>query len=391
VQELSAAGFYQSEEVASRYEHGRTARVFLKDPLRILSYLERGEVSFQIPLYSFLDWIYSERLVRYTSPVLHGEILDIACGTSYVYRSLMEDGWKGRVSGFDSSEAMLAEGTRRINGMLYGGQVPFETLGRLYLYKDRLGREVLDFGLPADLADRDSLIYMRDHRRLGDATAPLPDGFTTVTAFSGPLCFFPRADQLGLLAQMLSGTAKYASLQFKNAAFYSMNSSPSLVKEIGGLIEHLIENRVIDSYAYLQSIDYTTKNMLPAIGVDAAVEHEVGGFCHYPVSLEAVLETAEELGFTMLCGGSMGFASETFFELLRRRYAEAVKSPTAMREFFLIMAGVDEYFCTKLIWGENLHLTLVRRSEASFTESEYLFEKPYRLAYVARTDGEREV
>lgn len=390
MQGFSAAKFYQSAKIVSRYEHGRTARLFIKNPVRVLSYLEHAKLRFQIPLYTFLDWIYRERLVRYTAPVLYGKILDVGCGTSYVYRSLIENGWKGKVSGLDSSQAMLAEGTRAIDAMLHSAAINFETLGHLYLFKDSLGREVLDSNPPVFVADKESLIYLKDHRTVADLTTSLPEGFSTITAFAGPLCFFPVAEQRRLLANILSRSAKYAALQFKNAAFYSMNSSPSLLKEMAGLIEHLIDHHIVDSYAYLQSLSYTPQIQLPALAPSAAIEHEVGGFFHYPLSLTEIIELANQVGFTVLCSGSMGFASETFFELFRRRYAETAQNPAEMREFFLIMAGVDEYFCTKLIWGENLHITFVRRSEASFTTSDYSFEQPYRIAYVARSDGERE-
>ncbi|MET0622784.1 MAG: class I SAM-dependent methyltransferase [Pyrinomonadaceae bacterium] len=358
--------------------------------MRVLSYLERGEVGFQVPLYSLLDWIYNERLVRYTGPVLHGEILDVACGTSYVFRSLIEGGWKGRVSGFDISKAMLAEGTGCINQMLRRAEAPCERRGALHLYRDGLGRDVVDFGPPVNLVDQDSLVYLRDHRQIADAAAGVEGDFSTVTAFSGPLCFFPPAEQMRLLARLLSGARKYTSLQFKNAAFYLMNSSTALVREIAGLIEWLFEKNVVDSYAYLHSVGYKPETALPTLDSSVAVAHEVGCFSHYPVSLDAVLEAADELGFTALRRGSMGFASETFFGLFRRRYAQAATNPARAREFFQIMLGVDEYFCSDLVWGENLHLTLVRRSEASFQEADYRFELPYRLDYVARDDAGEE-
>jgi SAM-dependent methyltransferase len=387
VQGFSAAKFYQSEKIVNRYEQGRTARLFIKNPLRVLSYLEHDKLRFNIPLYTFLDWIYRERLVRYTAPVLYGKILDVGCGTSYVYRTLIENGWKGKVSGLDSSKAMLTEGTRAIDEMMNGAAIAFERLGHLYLFKDSLGREVLDSNSPVVLADKESLIYLKQHRALGDLTTGPLDGFSTITAFAGPLCFFPVVEQRRLLANILSSSAKYVTLQFKNAAFYAMNSSASLVKEIAGLIEHLIDHQIVDSYAYLQSLFYTPQNLLPALAPDAAIEHEVGGFYHYPLSLTEIIELTDQVGFTVLCSGSMGFASETFFELFRRRYAETAQNPAAMRKFFLIMAGVDEYFCTRLVWGENLHLTFVRKSDATFTTFDYSFEQPYRIAYVARSDG----
>jgi SAM-dependent methyltransferase len=387
VQGFSAAKFYQSEKIVNRYEQGRTARLFIKNPLRILSYLEHDKLRFNIPLYTFLDWIYRERLVRYTAPVLYGKILDVGCGTSYVYRTLIENGWKGKVSGLDSSQAMLTEGTRAIDAMTNGTAITFEKLGNLYLFKDSLGREVLDSSPPLFLANKESLIYLKQHRTLGDLTTGLPDSFSTITAFAGPLCFFPAAEQRRLLANILSRSAKYAALQFKNAAFYAMNSSPMLVKEIAGLIEYLIDHHIVDSYAHLHSLAYTPQISLPALAKGAAIEHEVGGFFHYPLSITEIIEIADQLGFTIVCSGSMGFASETFFELFRRRYAETAQNPAAMREFFLIMAGVDEYFCTRLVWGENLHVTFVRKSDATFTTFDYSFEQPYRIAYVARSDG----
>jgi SAM-dependent methyltransferase len=387
VQAFSAAKFYQSEKIVNCYEQGRTARLFIKNPLRVLACLEHDKLSFQIPLYTFLDWIYRKRLVRYTAPVLYGKILDVGCGTSYVYRTLIENGWKGKVSGLDSSQAMLTEGTRVIDAMLNDAAISFETLGNLYIFKDSLGREVLDSSPPVLVADKESLVYLKQHRTFGDLTTALPEGFSTITAFAGPLCFFPVAEQRQLLTNILSRSAKYAALQFKNAAFYSMNSSPSLLKEIAGLIEHLIDYHIVDSYAYLQSLSYTPQIRLPALAPSAAIEHEVGGFFHYPLSLTEIIELANQLGFTVLFSGSMGFASETFFDLFRRRYTETAQNPAEMREFFLIMAGVDEYFCTKLIWGENLHITFVRRSDTTFTTFDYSFEQPYRIAYMARSDG----
>jgi SAM-dependent methyltransferase len=377
----SPASFYSEVHIATKYEKGRIERTFIKDPLHVLTCLETHALDIQIPLHSFLDWIYNFRLKKYLADVLYGEILDIGCGTSYVYRSLILDGWKGKVTGFDISQAMLDEGTQRIDKMFIEKNILLEKNGDIFVYADALGRKTIDTQLPISVLDKDTLLFLKQNRYVGDVQGSFKNSYDTITGFAGPICFFNSVEQQDILGKILSNSKKYASLQFKNSSFYAMNANQKVVNKMAGLIKYIYDNKIVDSFAFLCSLDFPDfKDIETQDMPQISIKHEVGGFLHYPTSLQNIEAWSNHYGFNIIKFGSMGFASETFYYLFKEYYEKAA-SYSALKDFFLTMFGIDEFFCQKMIFGENLHVTFVRKQNVNFAGFNYCFDQPYRTDY----------
>ncbi len=246
--------FYTTVATVERYERGRSGRAYVRHlPEILLVGVNRRQVV-DLPLYVFFDWIYNQRMRELTRWVLSGSILDVGCGTSYFYRNLFEEGWRGQVSGCDVSSSMLDEGSRQVHELGQRCESMASDDG-LYRYTDRLGRLAIDVRPPLLELDQESATHLLNNRFVRGVEDLPPGIFDTITAFSGPLCFFPVDEQEAFFVSMTQRANRYLSLQLKNQSFHAMNISAETVGKLAGLIRHIFERKSLDSYGFLQSVD----------------------------------------------------------------------------------------------------------------------------------------
>ncbi len=372
--------FYQSRQVVEQYETGRSDRIFVADLPRLLAVGRHYGFAEQLPLYAIFDWIYGDRLRRISDDVLHGRILDLGCGTSYFYRALITGGWRGTVCGIDVSPAMITEGSRRLRH-LRAWKAPRTSADRgQYRFRDALGRTALGVVPPLDLVNADSVDHLLQNRTVGDAERLPPDVYATVTSFSGPFCFYQRDRQRSMVLQACDRASHAVSLQFKNAGFHAMNKSGTAVAAIAAIADHVLRNTIEDSYAYLRSIGFRPP-AITAVDGDSEIPHEVGGFAYYTTTLDDVLCWFAEAGFVPIRIGTMGFSSQTFYELITPHYAAFAGDPGRLAAFVRSVVGIDEYFCSDLLLGDNLQITAVRRVVADMPAVTYRPTGTYRHGY----------
>lgn len=375
--------FYQSSHVVQNYENGRIQRVFIKNLPEVLHHNVITDSHIEVPLYSFFDWIYNTRVRSLTSNVLYGSILDVACGTSYFYRSLMQDEWIGTVTGYDISQTMIDEGTQRLMELSRDEEITATQNGNFYYYLDGLGRKIIDIYPPVFCVHKDSVLHLLENRFvLGVEDLP-SKRFSTITAFSGPLCYFPIQQQEQLFYTMLSRAEKYLSIQFKNSAFHIMNCSPNIIKKIAGVIRYIFDNEILDSFAFLEAIDYKIE-IIENGDSYKQTNHEVGQFPYHLSSVDILNKWIQNSDFLPIGIGTMGFTSETFYNLVKEYYEEMSAEPRNLLRFFNILYGIDNYFCSKLKLGDNLHITIARKNHVNFPDSEYSFVTTYRGNYYVK-------
>lgn len=381
----SAYEFYQSPEVAASYERGRTARIFVRNLPAVLPVARAAGCLPDIPLYALFDWLYNERLRQLSLSMLGTEVLDVACGTSYVYRVLMADGWIGRVTGMDYSPAMLAEGERQLSRMRGYNPPLAPPCEGLYRYQDALGRSVIDTAPPRHLIDQDSLEYLIANRYSGDVTR-LPDQkYGSITSFSGPFCFFPIKEQGELVRQVCERASMLVSFQFKNASFAALDSSPKATQRVAAVITHILESEFDQAYAFLAATRFQPVHTHHEIPDSDSVRHEVGGFPYYPTSLHLVRNWLHAAGFEIVRAGSMGFMSQVFYELAAHYYESFKDNPLRLESLFRSMAAIDDYFCTGMLAGDNLQVTAVRRIAFRPAGIDYSPSGTFRDGYTVRS------
>lgn len=377
----SAYDFYSLPKVAADYERGRTARVFVRNLPEVLPLARKAGRLAEIPLYALFDWLYNKRLNELSWSMLGTEVLDIACGTSYVYRALMTDGWTGKVAGMDYSSAMIAEGTEQLLRMCDYDFPPESAQGGLFEYQDVLGRSVIDIAPPRNLIDKDSLEYLIQNRYVGKVEELPERRYKSVTSFSGPFCFFPASEQRILVKQVCKRAEALVSFQFKNATFAALGTSPDAVQRVAAAITYILDNRVPDAYPLLAGARFLPINGHSETAGSEGVPHEVGKFLYYPTSLRLVQGWLDEAGFDIVRVGSMGFISQNFYELAAHYYEMYQSDPRLLELLFRTVAAIDEYFCTEVLAGDNLQVTAVRRGEFNPSSVEYRPSGTFRDAY----------
>lgn len=382
---LTASDFYSQADTVESYERGRVDRVFVRDLLRLLPLIGRAD-SAMIPLSAVFDWIYHTRLRACGVDFLSEEVLDIACGTSYVYRCLFSEGWCGRVSGVDISAAMLAAGTRELERLLSDRPTGFHTYGPIYCYRDALGRRMLDVAPPARIVDTDSVCHLIENRVASDIRSMGTKSFSAVSAFSGPLCFFPLAEQKRVLEMMAARAEKAIIVQVKNHDFFSMNQCASGVRQVAGIIDYILSNGIVDSRAFLSSMRFAERVRFDPVSFGASVQHEVARFAYYLTPRTLLEEWLDDLGFVVAGVTTMGFASETYFRLIADHYRRFAANPSAARRCLEAVLGIDQYFCVDKLMGDNLQFAAVRKNEVAITEIAFKAEATYRQDYKVTTD-----
>jgi hypothetical protein len=381
----SAYEFYGSSEVAASYEHGRAARIFVKNLPAVLTAARFAQHLPDIPLYALFDWLYNKRLYDLSLSMLGNEVLDIACGTSYVYRMLISDGWTGKVTGMDYSPAMLAEGGRRLLHMLSYEPPHVLVSEGLFQYEDVLGRSVIDISPPQSLIDQDSLSYLIDNRYIGNVTELPKRRYASITAFSGPFCFFSIDEQRELVVDVCKRADMLVSFQFKNIKFATLDASPNAIRRVAAAIMHILDSRMSGAYAFLASAQFQPVRAGLSVYGSAGVQHEVGGFLYYPTSLHLVKKWLNAAGFRIVRAGTMGFMSQIFYELSARYYEKFKSNPSLLEYMFRTVAAIDEYFCTEVLAGDNLQITAVRTGGFRPNGIDYSPSGTFRNGYTVRS------
>jgi SAM-dependent methyltransferase len=378
----SAPEFYCSPKVVADYEDGRTSRIFVKDfPTTIRMARQSGRLG-KIPFYTVFDWLYNNRLQDLCGDALEGSVLDLACGTSYVYRNILADGWRGHVSGVDVSCAMLNEGTKQLRRMLDYSPTRTRVVDGLFHYRDALGRSTIDVAPPRHLIDKESIRFLLAHREKQDVTRLPKSSYTTLTAFSGPFCYYNVDRQKKMVEDACDRAEKTVVLQFKNSGFATLTLSAELTQNVAAVISHILTERIVDSYSFLESIDFD-------LDFDHSVHrenllHEVGHFRYYFVSPNIISKWLADAGFRIVRMGTMGFMSQTFYDLAYAHYVKNRDNPTSLDIFFRALIGIDEFFCARRLLGDNLHVTAVRRASLNAQFLEYEPANTFRIGYRAR-------
>jgi len=372
--------FYAEPTIVERYELGRSRRVFVRNLPLLLNLPATSSRDFAIPLSAIFDWIYNSRLDRLVVPHLTGTILDVACGTSYVFRSLFASGWAGRVYGVDRSRPMLDEGTARLKSMLDWSPPDPSTFRGLFRYSDALGRTTIDVAPPRP-ANYDAVNHLLSGRVLGDVRQLPCRAPETICAFSGPLCFFDLADQGRITKSIADEAGAAVALQYKNHAFYEMNQNPRAICAIAGIIDHILKSGIEDSYSFLVSINASRTIPRCEVAPGAHAAHEVAGFDYFLTPLAAIEAWLDTAGFALVSIGTMGFMSETFFRLAQQYYHCFSRNPTAFARYVRALIGIDEYFCLIAGLGDNLQVCAVRKRTTQCEPITYSFDRTFRHNY----------
>lgn len=381
----TAYEFYGSPDVAASYERGRTERIFVKNLPAVLAVARATGRMSDIPLYTLFDWLYGKRLRRLSLSMLGAEVLDVACGTSYPYRVLLAEGWAGKITGMDYSPAMLAEGERQLLRMR-GYNPPQELASHgLFRYQDALGRSVIDIAPPRNLVDQDSLDHLIANRYIGDVKTLPEQRYKSITSFSGPFCFFPSDEQGELVTRVCEKADISVSFQFKNAAFAAIDSSPAATQRVAAAITHILDNQIVEAYAFLAGARFQPIKAANKAVEGNGIRHEVGRFHYYPTSVHLASEWLNAAGFDILRVGSMGFISQTFFELVLRYYESYKGNPLLLEFLFRSIAAMDDYFCTEMLAGDNLQITAVRRRNLRPAGIDYRPSDTFRDGYTVRS------
>ena len=383
----SAQHFYGSPDVAASYELGRTGRLFVKNLTAVIPVARAHNWLHNIPLYTLFDWLYNARLQQFSLSLLGSQVLDVACGTSYVYRALLADGWTGEVAGVDSSAAMLDEGRRQLSRMRGYSPCQHSAEGGLFRYQDALGRSVLDVSPPLNLIDNDTLDYLLAHRYVGDVARLPRERYASVTSFSGPFCFYAEDEQADLVRQVCDRARCVVSLQFKNASFAALDSSPRGTQRVAGAIEHILDNRILEGYSVLKAANFRPLKDTHAVRPGEPVRHEVGQFDYYPTTLRLVSRWLAHAGFRIVRVCSMGFISQIFYDLARHYYEGCADDQRRLEFLFRSLAAIDDYFCLETLAGDNLQVTAVRRNDFRPASRAYKPSGTFRDGYTVRREG----
>lgn len=352
-----AGSWYGQARVVREYESARTERLFVRGWRSVLRALAAGLIP-KPPLSSLFDHLYLKRLLSNAQETFRApNILDIGCGTSYVYRHLLSEGWSGRCSGIDASKAMIDTGTTEIASLRDSVEPRIACIGPLFSYQDRLGRLTLSDRRPVLDLDRDSVEWLRAHRSVATIEDGLGDTCSGITAFSGPLCFFPPGDQFQLLRRMLAMATEIVTIQFKNSA-YSPYDGGDQAGPMAAAIDAILGGRV----RYPRATLATWWSGQSRFGNCNEVEerHESGDFSFWRVSRRRVEEAFTQEGWIVTGRTTMGLLSQAFYPLVADRYLVAEGSKAA--RLLADAEAVDDFLCEEALIGDNLQISAVRQA-----------------------------
>jgi hypothetical protein len=357
--------FYKNKKIVEKYDKGRIERINVKNLHLVLDKIK------EIPLYCMYDYIYEIRRKKIMKNILYGNILDLGSGTSYFYRKLIDEGWIGNVTRADISNQMLNMGDLQLKQMLTNVNIIEKNENGIFYYINRMGQKNIDIISPNELINYNTLNYILNNKICLDEWNF--KNYDVVTALSAPLCFYEEEIQKNKLKYLLENTNKYISFQTKNLYFYNMQNNLNNIKEINGVIKHIFDNKIIDSYMFLKSIDFRVKCEEKKFNI----KHEVGDFIYYPISYEKLYEIIIGREWEIENITSFGFCSETFHELITKKYEEYKN----IKDFYLILNGIDQYFCEELLLGENMHITAYKKNKIDINHHIYNNNNTYRNNY----------
>lgn len=380
--------FYQNSELVNRYEKGRSDRSYFPNLLEFLLALESNNIFVDVPLYSVFDWLYMSRLIRHANFIKYSTILDIGCGTSYIGRTILMDGWRGQLNGFDSSQEMIDMGSRCFDNILeWKARDVVEICEGAYRYIDALGRDIHTTIYPSSTYDEESVQYAKKSRWLLSVDQHFDGIFELVCSFSGPFCFFRPEKQEELILKLCSKSSRAVVLQFKNSNYENFIRSNILVNLTANIIDAVFTQCPSDPYEFLVSSGIGKYLMQNEGNSERSfvVEHESGFFNYWTSHMDDISKWLRAASFEVESFQSFGWMSQIFYCLAKRHYKNYRTTVTGIRKFFWMIEQIENYFCDKNCYGENLQVVAYRRSDTFKRESnKYLDRHEYRCNYYVR-------
>lgn len=352
-----AASWYSDADVAHEYDSARLQRIFFRGWHGILRGVADGLIP-KPPLSALFDYLYMRRLVSNARETFRAaDILDIGSGTSYIYRHLLAQGWTGRCSGMDISPAMLSVARSELERLRISEPPSPQSVGHLFRYVDRLGRDTIAEVPPSSSLDLDALDWLKEHLQSGSLEAGVDRTYSAITGFSGPLCFYPTETQMTMLARLLMSARDIVTLQFKNARFADFDGGPWTSRALG-IVEPILRGRELFPHAALSAWQAENPHECE-LSPEVEEDHEAGGFPYWRVGLPAIRQVLADCGWAVTGVTSMGLISQSYYPLAAELYSEArgVEAARVLER----LRTVDDFFCEQILAGDNLQVTAIPR------------------------------
>jgi SAM-dependent methyltransferase len=378
----SVANYYSDQALAIRFDNKRleNQRYKLLDAKRVFTFAQENSLRFRGDslLRAMVADIYDTQMWNILLGGLGTTIADLGCGTAFPFRHLLNGGLHRlvKVTGFDISPAMLDLARDRIAAQiaLSGRPATYEMYHGICLYLNALGTEVVSVDPPprSFSINTESLSYLRDHLHLRNvADCPLESqSFDSITALTGPICYYPLSVQRKLIDDVSAASRETVIIQIKSSDYGLLANETTERNVVGHVARELLRHNHETALSMFHTLDIpgqirqlidSTKNK------PTALFHHGNRFDIYLTPLEEICEAFKNYGFHVLKIAGVGFLSAVYPRLLLEAYRRCNGTPKLLFEFFRTLDAVENSFCEQLpTLSENCTIVAARQRPMEF-------------------------